>query len=128
MCGRCAASNQVITMAETKIIVGGDLADDAAAFLDAWHRAEGGESVSETVLAFESWEALAGIMTGERYRLLRHVHAHPEPSVSALARSLGRQYRRVHADVTVLEQAGLIDRSTGAVRVSVDRITAEIQL
>ncbi len=115
-------------MAEAKIIVGGELADDAAAFLDAWHRAEGGESVDETVLAFESWEALAGIMTGERYRLLRHVHAHPEPSVSALARALGRQYRRVHADVTALEQAGLLNRSSGAVRASVDRITAEICL
>src|SRR6266567_8633449 len=105
-------------MAETKIIVGGGLEEDAAAFLDAWRRAERGERVErvdETVLAFESWEALAAVMTGERYRLLRHVHLHPEPSVSALARALGRQYRRVHADVAALEQAGLIDRSQGTV-------------
>jgi len=115
-------------MAETKIIVGGGLEEDAAAFLDAWRRAERGERVDETVLAFESWEALAAVMTGERYRLLRHVHIHPEPSVSALARALGRQYRRVHADVAALEQAGLLDRSAGQVRASVDRITAEIRL
>jgi len=115
-------------MAETKVIVGGDLEEDAAAFLDAWHRVERGQIVDENVLAFESWEALASIMTGERYRLLRHVHAHPEPSVSALARALGREYRRVHADVTALEEAGLLDRSTGGVRASVDRITAEIRL
>ena len=73
-------------MAETKIIVGGGLEEDAAALLDAWHRAERGETVDENVLAFESWEALASVLTGERYRLLRHVHAHPEPSISALAR------------------------------------------
>ena len=115
-------------MSETKVVVGGNLEEDAAAFLDAWHRAERGEIVDQTVLAFESWEALAGVMTGERYRLLRHVHAHPEPSVSALARALGRQYRRVHADVAALEQAGLVDRSAGAVRATVDRITAEIRL
>jgi predicted transcriptional regulator len=115
-------------MAETKIIVGGGLEEDAAALLDAWHRAERGETVDENVLAFESWEALASVLTGERYRLLRHVHAHPEPSISALARSLGRQYRRVHADVAALEQAGLIDRSAGEVRTRVDRITAEIRL
>jgi predicted transcriptional regulator len=115
-------------MSETKIIVGGELEEDATAFLDAWHRAAGGEHVDETVLALESWEALAAVMTGERYRLLCHVHAHPEPSVSALARALGRQYRRVHADVTALEQVGLIERSGGAVRACVDRITAEIQL
>jgi predicted transcriptional regulator len=115
-------------MAEAKVIVGGGLEEDAAAFLDAWHRAERGETVDENVLAFESWEALASVMTGERYRLLRHVHAHPEPSVSALARSLGRQYRRVHADVAALEEAGLVDRSGGKVRARVDRITAEIRL
>jgi predicted transcriptional regulator len=115
-------------MAETKIIVGGGLEKDVAAFLEAWHRAERGEAVDENMLAFESWEALAAVMTGERYRLLRHVHAHPEPSVSALARALGRQYRRVHADVAALEQAGLLDRSGGAVRASVDKITAEIRL
>ena len=119
---------RVRAMAETKVIVGGGIEEDAAAFLDAWHRAEQGEPVGENVLAFESWTALAAVMTGERYRLLRHVHAHPEPSISALARALGRQYRRVHADVAALEQAGLLDRSGGSVRASVDRITAEIRL
>jgi len=115
-------------MAETKIIVGGGLEEDAGAFLDAWHRAERREHVDENVLAFESWEALAAVMTGERYRLLRHIHIRPEPSISALARALGRQYRRVHADVAALEQAGLLDRSEGTVRTSIDRITAEIRL
>ena len=115
-------------MAETKIILGGSLEEDAAAFLDAWHHTEQGEKVDENVLAFESWETLESVMTGERYRLLRHVHAHPEPSVSALARALGRQYRRVHADVSALEEAGLLDRSEGRVRTNIDRITAEIRL
>src|SRR5229473_8572020 len=116
------------TMKAVKLIVGGSLEDDAAAFLDAWHRTRRGGKVRERAIAFESWEALAAVMTGERYRLLRHLHAHPEPSVSALARALGRQYRRVHADVAALEQAGLLDRSAGQVRASVDRITAEIRL
>jgi predicted transcriptional regulator len=115
-------------MAETKVIIGGGLDEDAAAFLDAWRRTEQGEQIRETALAFESWEALASVMTGERYRLMRHVHAHPEPSVSALARALGRQYRRVHADVAALEAAGLVDRSAGDVRTTVDKITAEIRL
>ena len=115
-------------MIETKLIVGGSEEEDAAAFLDAWHRAERGEHVDENVLAFESWEALASVLTGERYRLLRHLHAHPEPSISALARALGRQYRRVHADVAALEEAGFLDRDSGGVRTKVDKITAEIML
>ncbi len=41
-------------MSDMKLIVGGALEDDAAAFVDAWRRAEGGEAVHERVLAFES--------------------------------------------------------------------------
>jgi predicted transcriptional regulator len=115
-------------MADMKVIVGGSLEDDAADFLRAWKRAERGEKVRERVLAFESWEALATVLTGARYRLLRHLHAHPEPSVSALARALNRQYRRVHADVTALEQAGLLVRSDGVVRTTTDTIKADIRL
>ncbi len=115
-------------MTEIKVVVGGGLEDDAAAFVSAWRRAEAGERIDERVLAFESWEGLATVMTGERYRLLRHLHAHPEPSVSALARALRRQYRRVHEDVSVLERAGLLDRSQGVVRATADRISAEVRL
>jgi len=115
-------------MDEVKIVVGGSLEDDTSAFVDAWHRAERDEILPERVLAFESWEGLARVLTGERYRVLRHLHAHPEPSVSALARALGRQYRRVHADVAAVEEAGLLDRSAGAVRATADRITADIRL
>lgn len=110
------------------MLVGGSIEDDAAAFVDAWHRAERGDPVGERTLAFESWEGLASVMTGERYRLLRHLHKHPEPSISALARSLRRQYRRVHADVAALEEAGLLDRSRGMVRTTTDRISADIRL
>ncbi len=110
------------------MMVGGSVEDDAAAFLDAWHRAARGEAVQERVLAFESWDGLSAVLTGERYRLLRHLHRHPEPSVSALARALGRQYRRVHADVAALEQAGLLSRAAGDVRTTADRITADIRL
>ena len=115
-------------MTELNITVGGSLVDDGVAFVDAWRRAEHGDFVNRRVLSFESWDGLSRVLTGERYRLLRHVHASPAPSISALARSLDRQYRRVHADVTALEQAGLLDRSHGQVRTTADRISAEIQL
>lgn len=115
-------------MNDVKLIVGGSLEDDAAAFVGAWHRADRGEEVRERALVFESWDALAKVLTGERYRLLKHVHAHPEPSISALARSLGRQYRRVHADVAALEAAGLLARPEGAVHATADTLKADIRL
>ena len=115
-------------MSTLKIIVGGNLEEDAAAFADVWHKAERGETVTDHVLAFESWEGLARVMTGERLRLLRHLHAHPEPSIAGLARSLGRQYRRVHDDVVALQGAGLVLREAGLVRATADSVTAEVRL
>jgi len=113
---------------ELKIQVGGDLKGDLDAFVAAWKRGEAGDERPERILAFESWEALSSVLTGERYRLLRHVHSHPARSVNALANTLKRQYRRVHDDVTILERAGLLDRSHGDVRTTVDRLSAEVVL
>jgi predicted transcriptional regulator len=113
---------------ETHIEVGGGLENDLKAFAQAWRRAEAGDLTQERVLAFESWEALSKVLTGERYRLLRHVHAHPARSVNALAQDLRRQYRRVHEDVRILEAAGLIDRSHGDVRATTDRLRADVIL
>ncbi len=127
----CSAANddkEEPAITDVKLSVVGSLEDDAAASVDAWHRADRGDPVHEHVLAFESWEGLAEVMTGERYRLLRHLHRHPEPPVSALARALGRQYRRVHADVAALEQAGLLHRSGGTVHATADTIRADIRL
>src|SRR5437764_14967922 len=127
---RCVVTNEMrnATMNDVKLIVGSRLEDDAKAFIDAWRRAERGEDVRERALVFESWDMLAKVLTGERVRLLKHVHAHPEPSISALARALGRQYRRVHADVAALESAGLLEREAGAVRATADTLKADIRL
>ena len=129
MCARCASFEKRDDANERyKADRRGAFEDDAAAFVDASRRTERGEDVRERALAFEGWEALAKVMTGERYRLLKHVHAHPEPSVSALARSLGRQYRRVHADVAALEEAGLLARSGDGVHATADTLKADIRL
>lgn len=113
---------------EIKVQAGGALRDDLAAFKNAWKRAEAGDRGAERILSFESWEGLASVLTGERYRLLRHLHAHPERSVKALAQALRRQYRRVHEDVAVLERAGLIERADGEVRARADKLNAVVVL
>lgn len=110
-----------------KLIVG-TARDDAEAFADAWKRAEQGEPIESRVIAFESWEGLSAIMTGDRLSLLRHLHATPEPSSEALARSLGRDRADVAADIDALEGAGLIERSGRRLRVTTDSIEAEIRL
>ena len=50
-------------------------------------------------------------------------------SVRALARSLERDYRGVHADVAALRDVGLIEKQPdGKVRVPWSRITAEMSV
>ena len=61
----------------------------AQRFIDAWHRAERGETVDERHLSFERWEGLARVLTGKRLELLRHLHRHATPSIAELARALG---------------------------------------
>ncbi len=65
-------------------------------------------------------------MTDRRYELLRHLHGHPAPSIRALARDLGRDFKRVHADVAALEAIGLIERDEGMLRADYDEIRAAI--
>ena len=116
-------------MSDVKITVGGAFEDEASRqFIDAWHRAERGESFQERHLAFESWDALARVLTGKRMELLRYVRRHKVTSVRALAKALGRDYSNVHADVQALTAAGLLDASDGGVRADYDAIETKIAI
>jgi len=112
-----------------KITVGGSIEEDAAGrFVDAWHRAERGETFHERHLAFERWDALARVLTGKRMELLRYVRRHKVASVRALAKALGRDYSNVHADVQALTVAGLLDHVNGGVQVDYDVIETRIAI
>lgn len=113
---------------DLKVHVGGGFDAAAKRVAEAWHRAERGEAVGEDHLTFVSWDALARVMTGKRFALLRHLHRHPEASVAALARSLNRDYKRVHEDVEALAAAGLIERDETGLRAEYDEIRTIIAL
>jgi predicted transcriptional regulator len=116
-------------MSDVKITVGGDVEDEAShRFITAWHRAERGETFHERHLAFESWDALARVMTTRRMELLRYVRQHDVASVRALAKALGRDYSNVHADVRALSEAGLLDATDGRLRADYDAIETRIAI
>jgi hypothetical protein len=57
-------------MSEVKFTVGGAMEEETSRkFINAWHRAERGESFHERHLAFESWDAHARVLTGKRDRV-----------------------------------------------------------
>lgn len=116
-------------MNEVKITVGGQIEEDASRrFVDAWHRAEQGESFRERHLVFESWDVLARVLTGKRMELLRYVRRHRVPSVRALAKALGRDYSNVHADVQALTTAGLIETAEDGLHADYDAIETKIAM
>ncbi len=101
----------------------------AQRFIDAWERAERGDTVEpETHVTFESWAGLSAVLTPKRVELLRHVHRHPAATVAELARTLGRDYKRVRNDVEELAAAGLIERTVDGVRADYDEIHTAIAL
>jgi predicted transcriptional regulator len=116
-------------MSDLKVTVGGAFEEQASQrFIDAWHRAERGETFLERHLAFESWEALARVLTGKRMELLRYVRRHNVTSIRALAKALDRDYSNVHADVKALAGAGLLDATSRGVRADYDAIETRIAI
>jgi predicted transcriptional regulator len=116
-------------MSDVKITVGGAMEEEASRrFANAWHRAERGETFHERHLAFESWDALARLITVKRMELLHHVRRHKVSSVRALAKALGRDYSNVHADVQALTAAGLLDTTDGGLRADYDVIETRIAI
>jgi predicted transcriptional regulator len=116
-------------MSDEKISVGGPIEEEASRrFVNAWRRAERGETFQERHLAFESWDALARVMTGKRMELLHYVRWHKVASVRALARGLGRDYSNVHADVQALTAAGLLAAADGGFQADYDVIETKIAI
>ena len=116
-------------MSNIKFTVGGAMEEDSSVrFVDAWHRAEQGESFHERHLSFESWDALARVLTSKRMELLRYVRRNHVPSVRALASALSRDYSNVHADVKALASAGLLEASAKGVRADYDAIETRIKI
>jgi len=85
-------------------------------FVEAWRRAESGERVHEEHLSFASLEGLLATLSPKRIELIRLVRRRPHLSIAALARELGRDYKRVHGDVRALEMAGLLEEDETGLR------------
>ena len=116
-------------MSSVKFTVGGAMENEAASrFADAWHRAEHGETFHERNLAFESWDALARVLTGKRMELLRYVRRNNVTSIRSLAKALKRDYSNVHADVQALAGVGLLDTTRKGVHADYDAIDTKIAI
>jgi len=109
--------------------VGYDPAASKLRVLEAIRRAEAGPVAPQSHVTFESWDGLSRTLSGKRLELLRHVRQNAAASVAELARSLGRDYKRVHQDVEILAASGLLEKTDqGGLRATYDEIRTVISL
>jgi len=80
-------------------------------FVEAWRRAECGETAGETNITFQDLETLLAALTPKRLHLLRYVRHHEVRNIKALAAELHRDYKNVHKDVAELTKLGLLTRT-----------------
>ena len=106
----------------------GSLRDMGDRFINAWNRAEAGDDVKERHVTFFTWEELTAALTPKRLELLRHLHREGAESIRALAKTLERDYKRVHEDVTDLEAAGLIVREGNRLSAPWDSLATDVAL
>ncbi|CAD5366410.1 conserved hypothetical protein [Rubrivivax sp. A210] len=86
--------------------------DWQAALRAAGRRAQAASYQGE-VLNFESAGAFFGRLTERRWELVRVLQGQGELAVRELARRVGRDVKRVHEDVQVLAELGLVERTEG---------------
>ena len=102
------------------------LAESGQRFVAAWRRAERGEKVCEEHLSFESLEKLLATLSPKRIELVRFVRRRPNLTIAAIARELGRDYKRVHGDVRALALAGLLEEGETGLRAPFAGVDAQL--
>jgi predicted transcriptional regulator len=113
--------------AKKTIYVGGSLEEAGRRFVETWKKAARGAKVApQDNVTFVSWSILSSVMSDKRHELLRHLHQHPATSVRALARALGRDYKRVYEDVAALAKAGLVEKDGEMIKADYDEIRTVI--
>lgn len=115
-------------MKETVQLHVGSIEEMGKRFAGAWHRLERGKALKETHLTFFTLEAMMSTLSPKRLELLKRVHRHPVNTVAELAKTLGRDYKRVHEDVAALSHAGLIVRDENGIMAPYDSVQAIVSL
>ena len=95
-------------------------------FASAW---TGGRPTAAHVFSFESPAALFRVLSPKRWELIERLQRVGPTSVRGLARALERDVKRVHEDVGVLIEVGLIEKVAGGkIHVPYSVITADFAL
>ncbi len=101
-------------------------ADAMADFAQAWKT---GRAQQAARISFATPELLWKVLTAKRWELLKALCGAGPVSIREAARRVGRDVKAVHADVTALLEAGVLDRlSDGRITFPFDAVKVEFLL
>ena len=113
----------------TKVKVhAGSLQDMANRFTHAWNQASKGIEVNETNITFLDIQTMLDTLSPRRLDLLKYVRQNGADNVKALASSLGRDYKNVHNDVSVLLSVGLLLQDGRKLSAPWDELSTHVSL
>lgn len=105
------------------------LSDDWRGALRAAGKRASARSYQGEVLNFETAEGFFGRLTERRWALVHALQGQGPMPVRELARRLGRDVRRVHDDVEVLAELGLVERTdAGGVHCPYETVHVDIRM
>lgn len=88
-----------------------DVRSPAAAMAEALATAKSGKPQKSARISFATPELLWRVLTAKRWELLKALCGAGPVSIREAARRVGRDVKAVHADVTALLLAGVLDRT-----------------
>ena len=101
-------------------------ADAMADFTQAWKT---GKAQKSARISFASPELLWQVLTAKRWELLKALCGAGPVSIREAARRVGRDVKAVHGDVTVLLNAGVLERTEqGSIVFPFDAVKVEFLL
>lgn len=106
----------------------GSIEEMGKRFVDAWHKLEQGKAIDETHITFFDLETMVSTLSPKRLALLRDVRQHPASNIAVLSKRIGRDYKRVHEDVSALVHAGLLVRDEHGISAPYDSVRTEVSL
>lgn len=111
---------------KTVVLEVGSPEESMASFVQSW---KSGKSERSARISFATPELLWQVLTAKRWELLKALCGAPPMSIREAARRVERDVKAVHADVTALLNAGVIDRDeTGGIVFAFDAVKVEFLL
>jgi predicted transcriptional regulator len=95
-------------------------------FADAWKSGKGDVSAH---IGFETWELMHKVLSPKRLEIVRVMTGAGPLGIREIARRVGRDFKGVHTDATLLVEAGVINKDgQGKLIFPYDRIRVDFEI